>query len=79
MRYDLTDFEWRVTEPLKPIRHPSKSRIGASLVVNFRRVLGQRARRRHSYSRALKQVAPPKRGEVERQSRPERYRTLHER
>ena len=78
MRYDLTDFEWRVIEPLKPIRHPSKSRIGASLVVSFRRVLGQRARRR-LYSHPLKQVAPPKRGEVERQWRPERYRTLHER
>ena len=37
MRYDLTDFEWHVIEPLKPIRRPSKSRIGASLVVSFRR------------------------------------------
>ena len=27
MRYDLTDFEWRVIEPLKPIRRPSKSRM----------------------------------------------------
>ena len=66
MRYDLTDFEWRVIEPLKPISHPSKSRIGASLVVSYRRVLGQRARRTHSYSLPLKQVAPPKRGEFEK-------------
>ena len=70
---------WRIHRAVEAHQASVKNPDGASLVMSFRRVLSQRARRRHSYSLPLKQVAAPKRGEVERQWRPERYNTLHER